>query len=240
MSGLKTHRESFSFLLKLFLISCLIESCLSYSCYPPFLPLRISEANILQADICPTLTLSVKYRIDVSSSITCATAASANVIANDINSTPEALCAEIHPLSNPIPSYHPNLSTCPPGKRKTTLSEALEYLTIICQSLGNNDIAQLEDDFVIEGKGNGSDCPIGPSNGMGVTNIVCTDLPDITLQVVLSGEPTCISPCQTCSRITAACTSCVPSFPYLYNGICYDECPIGTYASSGKCFGKVN
>jgi len=48
----------------------------------------------------------------------------------------------------------------------------------------------------------------------------------------------CVSPCKECVDDGSKCTSCESSSltPFLYNNICYDECPAGTYeASPGIC-----
>ncbi len=44
----------------------------------------------------------------------------------------------------------------------------------------------------------------------------------------------CTSNCFTCSGAADYCTSCDPgsSSKYLYQGICYETCPPGTYEGS--------
>jgi len=241
MSSSKAHKRNLFTLFKLFLISSyLIESCFSYSCNYPEIPLTISEASISQAAICPKLPLLVRYRIDGGGSITCTSTTSANVIASDTTLIPEALCAQIYPLSNSIPSKQ--TLTCPSGKRNTTLSEANLYNAQICPMLDMWDTVKIEEDFVIKGQGftGGQNCLIEPRNGVDAGNVLCTDLPEINIQFVSSGEPNCIPPCLTCENLTTTCTSCTSS-KYLYDNKCYESCPINTYVSSPTtCRGNLH
>ena len=54
----------------------------------------------------------------------------------------------------------------------------------------------------------------------------------------LTLEYTCIFPCQTCNEETPdVCNSCnlVEGYAILYDNICYEKCPDGTYYESFSC-----
>lgn len=61
-------------------------------------------------------------------------------------------------------------------------------------------------------------CPIGTYEGsqVGINNIICL---------------ACVSPCLTCSISATNCTSCSSSL-HLYNNICINDCPSGTFLNT--------
>ena len=166
----------------------------------------------------------------------CTSSSSATVSATNTNDILNALCYKTSfTPGGGVPQRYPNTGfadTCPTGMRLATMAEAATHIGTLCPPLTEWAIIELENHGTVRGYGYGAGCPITPNEPGNWAELFCVtaDTTVVSIQIVKSGE--CTAPCATCSLSVTTCTSCMSTHPRLYNGGCYDTCPIGSYPDS--------
>jgi len=214
----------------------------SYTCNAPFAALDYMNAQIYMETICNQIDSGTKYRLDGSSSLKCFSSTNGDLILNDPDPIPFALCSKSTTVTPGIFLVEGS-ETCLPGSRLLTIQEANNNFGDICDNMLDSAddfiILKLQDDWVFKNWGwNGYDCEVLEEPGTMTGDCLCIYPEPVAkeIHIVSSGEPSCSAPCATCD--SNGCTSCQPSDPLLYLNNCYSTCPPGTFVSGSVCNGK--